>query len=100
VASFVGESFIAVFRDLSEIGPDLDQAAIRGRAIYPDYRVQDGEIGALCDQGGSCNSGLGCFQTEPGMRCIASCTGPGAPCPHGGKCQELSAGGSFCDYRP
>jgi hypothetical protein len=88
-------SFLVVFRDKSETGPDTDAAAIRGRVVYTVFGTTDGEIGSKCDTT-TCKSGLSCQTTPQNKRCVATCNKPGDACPHGGKCVTLSVGGTFC----
>jgi hypothetical protein len=98
VAMHNQQSFAVFFRDWSETGPDTDGAAIRGRLLYPDFGPWDGQVGALCDNAHPCKSGLACVDSQVSKRCHATCQSSADPCPAGGTCRPLTAGGQVCMY--
>jgi len=100
LAAFNTDSFFVLFRDDSQLGPDTDQAGIRGRVLYASYSVSDGKIGALCDTNSPCVTGFKCINSGVGNRCLRTCDAKKPDCPDGGKCETLSGGfGDICMYK-
>lgn len=86
-----GDAFVVAFMDRSGVGPDTLGTGIRARVFCPDYRPQNGSIGALCDASHPCSPSLVCQKLEVGNRCVAQCSGSGGACHHGGECSQDKA---------
>ena len=88
IAPFGADAFLLVWTDGSQLAPDTDGDAVRGRVIYPTLERRDGVIGALCETETDCNQGFSCAGPADRQRCHPDCgaTPEGEPCVSGGVC--------------
>jgi len=93
VAALGQGSFVVIWEDLSQAGPDVDSSGIRGRVVYPNFAPNDGGLGSLCLHAEDCAPELTCVPRGTTSYCHVPCTDAeiGQPCPFGGMCTATSA---------
>ncbi len=79
-------SFVVVWTDTSGRAPDVDDAGIRARVMYPNLAPTGGH-GGTCEGEADCGDGLTCVAAT-GL-CHQRCDEPnGSACTDGGKCVD------------